>query len=166
MSNYITIIADGEKIKICQNVVDVMYKYIQKGFFSKESGGILIGKENKSNKNIIINDITTPMSEDKRKYNRFTRKDEGHIKIFKNLYKASDETFRYIGEWHSHPEAIPNFSNIDLNNWIKICEDSNCDQDYYHIIIGYKAVRVWTINNKGIHAKLISTIFWKDVEYE
>ena len=37
---------------------------MQKGFFSKEAGGILIGKENKSNENIIINHITVPMPKD------------------------------------------------------------------------------------------------------
>ena len=67
MSNSITLIFNEKKIKLCQNVIDTMLKYIQKGFFSKEAGGILMGKENKSNENIIINHITVPMSEDKRK---------------------------------------------------------------------------------------------------
>ena len=112
MSNSITLIFNEKKIKLCQNVIDTMLKYIQKGFFSKEAGGILMGKENKSNENIIINHITVPMSEDKRKYNKFIRKDKRHVEVFKNLYRTSEETLRYIGEWHTHPEAIPNFSEI------------------------------------------------------
>jgi integrative and conjugative element protein (TIGR02256 family) len=163
VSSGITIVGNEEKIKVCPNIINTMRKYIQKGDL-KESGGILIGKENKSNENLIINHITVPMFKDKRKYDRFIRKDEGHIEVFKNLYKASDETLRYIGEWHTHPEAVPSFSSIDLNNWIKICKDSNYDNDYYHVIIGYEAVRIWTMNNKESQIRLISTTFWKDME--
>lgn len=142
----------------------ILYKYVQKSFFSKESGGILIGKENKSNKNIIINHITIPLFKDKRMHNRFVRKDKRHIELFKNLYIKSDETLRYIGEWHTHPEAIPSFSSIDLKNWKKISKKSNNDNNYYHIIVGYKAIRVWEVNNNMFQVKLISTIFWKDTE--
>ena len=153
-----------EKIKICRNVMCILYKYVQKSFFSKESGGILIGKENKSNKNIIINHITIPLPKDKRRRNSFLRKDKGHIELFEKLYIKSDETLRYIGEWHTHPEAIPNFSSIDLENWKKISKESNNDNNYYHIIVGYKTIRVWKVNNNMFQAKLISTIFWKDTE--
>ena len=161
MSNDIAIIVNKRKIKVCHNITHTLFEYIQKGFFSKEAGGILIGKENKSNENIIINHITVPMPKDERKHNRFIRKDKRHIELFENLYKKSDETFRYIGEWHTHPEAIPNFSEIDLNNWKKISKDSN-NNNYYHIIVGYEAIRIWEINNT-LQVRLINTIFWKDV---
>lgn len=161
MSNGITITVNKRKIKVCQNITHVLSEHIQKGFFSKEDGGILIGKENKSNENITINHITVPMPKDERKYNRFTRKDKRHIELFENLYKESDETLRYIGEWHTHPEAIPNFSCIDLKNWKKISKDSNSDINYYHIIVGYEAFRMWEINN-NFQVRLINTIFWKD----
>lgn len=162
MSNSITLIFNEKKIKLCQNVIDTMLKYKQKGFFSKEAGGILMGKENKSNENIIINHITVPMPKDERKHNRFIRKDKRHIELFENLYKKSDETLRYIGEWHTHPEAIPNFSCIDLKNWKKISKDSKGDVKFYHIIVGYEAIRMWEINNT-LQVRLINTIFWKDV---
>ena len=59
------VINDGSrKIKLCHNVLNIMYKYIQQGALSKEAGGILIGKENMSNSNLIINKMTTPMDQD------------------------------------------------------------------------------------------------------
>lgn len=140
-----------------------MLKYIQKEINSKEAGGILVGKENKSNKNIIINHITVPMLEDKRKYNKFIRKDKKHVEVFKNLYKRSKKTLRYIGEWHTHPEAIPNFSEIDLNNWKKISKESDNNNNYYHIIVGYDAIKIWVIESEEYSAKLIGTIFWKEI---
>ena len=152
MSNGLAIIVNKRKIKICHNVIHTLFEYIQKGYFSREAGGILIGKENKSNENIIINHITVPMPKDERK----------HIELFENLYKESDETLRYIGEWHTHPEAIPNFSCIDLKNWKKISKDSKSDVKFYHIIVGYEAIRMWEINNT-LQVRLINTVFWKDV---
>lgn len=162
VSNGITRIVNNRKIKICHNITHTLFEYIQKDFFSKEAGGILIGKENKSNENIIINNITVPMPKDERKHNRFIRKDRGHIRLFENLYKESDETLRYIGEWHTHSEAIPDFSCIDLKNWKKICKASNVYDNYYHIIVGYEAIRIWEINNT-FQVRLINTILWKDV---
>ena len=50
-----------------------MRKYIQLGAGSLEAGGILIGKENISDDNIIIRYITEPYADDKRRYNRFIK---------------------------------------------------------------------------------------------
>ena len=157
------IIVNKRKIKICHNVIHTLFEYIQKGYFSREAGGILIGKENKSNENIIINHTTVPMPKDERKHNRFIRKDKKHIELFENLYKESDETLRYIGEWHTHPEAIPNFSEIDLNNWKKISKESDNNNNYYHIIVGYDAIKIWVIESEEYSTKLIGTIFWKEI---
>ena len=95
MFNDITIIASEKtKIKICQSLICIFLKYIQKDSFSKEAGGILIGKENKSNENIIINHISIPMPEDERQNDRFIRKDKNHIELFKMLYEKSEGTLR------------------------------------------------------------------------
>lgn len=153
---------DKVKIKVCQNIINTLSNYVQKGSCSIESGGILIGKENKSNKNIIINHITTPMIKDKSKYDRFIRRDKGHVEVFNSLYVSSSGTVRYIGEWHTHPETIPNFSEIDLNNWKKISKDSN-NNNYYHIIVGYEAIRIWVMESKEYSTELIDTIFWKEM---
>lgn len=155
---------DKVKIKICHNIIETLSNYIQKGRCSIESGGILIGKENESDNNIIINHITTPMLRDKSKYDRFLRRDKKHLEVFNNLYVSSSKTLRYIGEWHTHPEAIPNFSYLDENNWNKITCDSKNNNDYFHIIVGYEAIRVWVMNNKKCHPELVKTILWKEVE--
>ena len=163
MSTDITIIIKDRKIKICQNVIDVFYDYIQSDIFLRESGGILIGKENRSNTNIIIKYITTPMTNDKCKRFEFLRIDKAHLEMFKKLYNSSRHTLRYIGEWHTHSEKIPHFSKKDLNNWRKICIESNNDKDYYHVIVGQNAVRMWMIDKDNDSVELICTILWKDM---
>ena len=155
---------NDNKVKICESGINTMFNHIQQGLLSKESGGILIGKENKSDENIVIKHITIPMAKDKRRYNKFIRKDKKHLDIFYELYRSSNATLRYIGEWHTHPEAVPNFSDIDLTNWEKIANDSNTFNYYIHVIAGCEAIRVWFLSCKGNNVRLISTIYWKDVK--
>ena len=151
-----------EKVKICVNVIKAMREHIQIGRDSVEAGGILVGKENMSDENVVINNISTPQRGDQQEYNRFYRRDIGHIKFFEDLYEKSGRTLRYIGEWHTHPEAIPHYSRIDLVNWQKILRGNHSSDWNFHIIVGYEAIRVWYLQEK---IELISTIFWKDVDF-
>lgn len=151
------------KIKICSPVLEVMKKYIQSGFMSLEAGGVLIGKENISNSDLVIKYITEPYECDKRKHNSFKRKDSKHIEVFQRLYNSNEEIYRYIGEWHTHPEAIPNYSRRDFANWKKIIREAPKDIRHYHIIIGYDAFRVWEYTVESKKAKLFKTVLWKDV---
>lgn len=161
------VINDGSRnIKLCHNVLNVMYKYIQQGALSKEAGGILIGKENISNSNLIINNITSPMAQDNRCYNRFIRRDSCHISYFNTLYKKNKETLRYIGEWHTHPEAEPIYSSLDLKNWKRICRGSDYENSYYHIIVGFEVVRMWKIEHTGKNLKLVESFLWRDIKGE
>lgn len=151
------------EIKICSSVLEVMERYIQYGVKSLEAGGVLIGKENISNNNIIIKYITEPYVGDKRKYSRFIRKDKKHIDIFKEIYKSSNGIYRYIGEWHTHNEGVPNYSYMDLKNWRKITKESPESTENYHIIVGSKAIRIWKLTKSLKNPVLIETIYWKDV---
>ena len=49
---------DDRKIKICNSILQIMYKYIQIVRKSCEAGGILIGRENSGNSNLIIEYVT------------------------------------------------------------------------------------------------------------
>ncbi len=62
---------DSRKIKFCSNILQVMKKYIQQDDNSLESGGILLGRENAGNTNLIIEFITEPMPGDKSSRRRF-----------------------------------------------------------------------------------------------
>ena len=91
--------------------------------------------------------MTTPMDQDDSRYNRFIRRDRRYITYFNTIYKSS-YTLRYIGEWHTHPEAVPIYSSIDLKNWEKIYRGADY-KNSYHIIVGYEIV----MNLKFEHAR-------------
>jgi len=151
-------------IKICFSIISIMKQYIQNGLFSLEAGGILIGKENISNNDLIVKYLTVPYKKDKRKHCRFLRQDNQHIRFFEKIYNEHDEVYRYIGEWHTHDENIPMYSKMDLNNWKKIYKDAPEDINHYHIIVGRKAFRIWKVNNYFDKPQIVKTIYWEDVK--
>lgn len=109
------------KIKISPLAISIFEKYIQKGCGSLEAGGIIIGKENLSNNDLVFVSATEPLKRDIRRKYRFHRKDKGHVTLFNRIYDESRQIHRYIGEWHTHPEKIPNYSGMDLKNWGTDC---------------------------------------------
>lgn len=157
---------DNSKFKINVEVLELFKKYVQKDTTSFESGGVIIGKENRSNNNIIITSATQPMSQDIQTHSSYYRKDGGHINFFIKLYELQEGTVRYYGEWHSHPEAYPHYSLIDLKNWKRIKSEGPEKSDYYHIIVGYMAIRIWKIGKETTSPMLVTTIKWKDILVE
>lgn len=151
------------QIKICNGILSAMSCYIQKTKDSFEAGGVLIGRENLSDNNLIIEYATEPMINDKRSRNRFYRKDNGHIDFYTNLYNRNHGVYTYVGEWHTHPEDFPNPSIIDLNNWKKLAKDSNCNIKHIHIIVGCKAIKLWEVSYSDKKVIELATLFWEDV---
>lgn len=161
------VIEDGLiKLKISDHIFEIIRPYCQMTKKMPESGGIIIGRENISNNNLIIETISEPMKYDKQKRNRFIRKDPEHIIWFEKLYEDSDKTLRYVGEWHTHPEDDPHYSLIDLNNWRRIKEEASNVVDYYHLIAGRNSVVIWKCCNDNKLPIKISIILWKDIASE
>ena len=97
----------NRKIKICDQILEEIYNQIQKNDYDPEKGGIIVGRENLNNENIILEYISKPLKNDICTRTRYTRKDEGHLKYFEKLYNENNGVYAYWGEWHTHPEDIP-----------------------------------------------------------
>ena len=151
------------QIKICTQVLDTIAKYRQSDSGDSEAGGVLIGRENISNDNLIIEFATEPMPGDKRHRHRFYRKDKGHINFYQNLYNNDCGIYAYVGEWHTHPEAFPSYSRIDSANWKRIGENAGFDSTQIHIIAGYSALRLWMYSCSKSIAKELVTIKWENM---
>lgn len=162
VSTQMVIVDETKKIKIDNRVLDRIHIFCQTEKGMPEAGGILVGRQNISNNNLIIEHHTEPMYGDYQTRYRFTRKDPGHLSFFKELYNHSNGTFGYVGEWHTHPEDIPQYSIIDLKNWRKIYMKAETDQVQYHLIAGRKAVVVWKYSGKNLCPVKIASIYWED----
>lgn len=149
-------------IKITDEVIQKMRQYIQWNYTDTEAGGILVGWENVENSNVVIDKVTVPMKKDIRKKTKFLRHDVGHIEFYTSLYNNSEEIYAYYGEWHTHPEDIPHYSLIDLENWRKIAKgDSKNNQ--YHIIVGRKKFSIWGMKKGQQLPKLVGEIDWNEI---
>lgn len=84
-----------------------------------------------------------------------------HSTLFNRIYDESRQIHRYIGEWHTHPEKIPNYSGMDLKNWERIAKDLKNVEYFYHVIIGIDAYRIWQYDKDG-KITLINTFYWKE----
>ena len=50
----------NRKIKICDQILEEIYSQIQKNDYDPEKGGIIVGRENLNNENIILEYISKP----------------------------------------------------------------------------------------------------------
>ncbi|WMJ81469.1 Mov34/MPN/PAD-1 family protein [Clostridium sp. MB40-C1] len=135
----------GYKIKIKDEVIEILKAYRQIKKNNWEAGGMLIGYETISG-NIIIEYATKPFKKDKRSRFSFDRLDKKHNKILRSIWKTQGNIHSYIGEWHTHPESYPNYSNQDKNNWIQIRDKMNKEK-FVHIIVGNKSISLWEYNS-------------------
>lgn len=157
------VIRDGNrKLKFCNNTLQVMRKYIQRKYRSCEAGGILIGRENAGNTNLVIEFITEPMLKDQRSRYKFFRKDSGHIHFFEKLYKENEGIYGYIGEWHTHPENIPHYSIIDSQNWRKIGKKMKSGKQY-HVIVGIQEVGIWEYDAISQKIMKVDSLKWERI---
>ncbi len=136
----------GHMVKIDGHILDLIFQYRQAELFQREVGGILIGRELESTDNLIIEEMTEPMSSDRQSRFRFERKDPAHMSRFQELYTMSGETYGYFGEWHTHPEKVPKYSGIDKRNWSKLYNGLPQPHALYFVIGGTVAVGVWKMD--------------------
>ena len=88
-----------------------MHKYKQLKITSKESGGVLLGQV--VGDKFYITRVSVPNKYDKQSRYSFHRdKDIAQIICDYEFLNSQGKTV-YLGEWHTHPEAIPKPSEKD-----------------------------------------------------
>ena len=128
-------------INISDKVITNMQLYLQNKPLIKEAGGVLIGYKVRGFDEIIVEDLSLPDEDDGRSVIEFVRKSILHILKVK---RASLSKSFCIGNWHTHPCAIPIPSSTDLSTWkeeLIECKSSFGFQIY--IICGIDGFKVW-----------------------
>ncbi len=105
-------------ILISTDVFERMSKYCQHGTASNESGGLILGYRRGPHLEVI--DITVPLPNDISRRAYFERCDYGHESYAHERWVKSNKMIDYLGEWHTHPEDIPNPSLLDRREWLKL----------------------------------------------
>lgn len=102
----------------------------------EERGGILLGM--RRGKHFHVDQATLPMTGDRGSRFAFRRGRAGHQQIARARWRQSAHRVDWLGEWHSHPEAIPSPSGIDLASWRLITHRRGAPMLF--LIIGYQSI--------------------------
>jgi integrative and conjugative element protein (TIGR02256 family) len=144
MNKLVFLAPNEERVKISDSPYETMYSYRQTNRTDTEAGGMLFGRFLIDSNDIVIDALSVPMKGDIRKRTYFHRSMKAHQEVLDRVYEESYGTCHYVGEWHTHPEADPSPSNIDLKNWRRIMSQTVTDSNLFlFIIVGTAQIRVW-----------------------
>lgn len=136
------IINEKRKLLLTDEVIQRLYN-ISHSSDQNESGGILIGKVSKDLSTIIITDITTPTSADRRGRFFFIRNRKSAQKVINTEWIRSLGVKNYLGEWHTHPERYPSPSPKDLE-LIDNCNKKNSNPfEFLFMIIAGNGMEIY-----------------------
>lgn len=133
-------------ILIERNVIDQIHSFRQIEMASTEAGGILLGF--RRGPHLHVTDLTLPSQNDKRTRTSFYRSAACHQKIALTRWLESNGTVGYLGEWHTHPQAKPTPSIVDIREWRVIL--SNEPQNMVFIIAGNDDIN-WIGIGRNMH---------------
>lgn len=121
---------------------------------SPEAGGFIVGYQHKGTGNVSLENISCPYPQDVRSRFFFAMKDQRH-NIF--LLRAKRKNSYYMGVWHTHPQIIPEPSQIDWDDWNETLNMDKTACDYvFFAIAGIEVIRIWVGDLK---TKKITEIF-------
>ncbi|WP_109015962.1 Mov34/MPN/PAD-1 family protein [Novimethylophilus kurashikiensis] len=136
-------------VLIPDQILAIFDTYRQVDFEAKESGGILLGKCRGDHIELCY--VTAPAMHDKRARTLFTRQPQIHQEIADRLWCESAGQITYLGEWHTHPEAVPEPSTIDVANSKDILKRHPSGAVLLFIIVGTSALHVQLSSSDSSH---------------
>jgi len=149
---------DGGKFEIGDLALQHMLRFIQDASEKPEAGGVLLGRHIISCSDIVLDEITVPMDGDCRKHSRFFRSRKAHQEAIDRTWYESDGTCVYLGEWHTHLEADPEPSRVDLRNWRhRLFRDLVHSDALYFVIMGTSLLGVWEVTRHRFCCTLLGT---------
>ena len=93
-------------------------RHRQQSATDPEQGGVLLGYRRDPHLHIVA--ATFPACGDRATRISFKRDDPSHAATALSMWKNTERTMDYLGEWHTHPEAHPSPSSIDTRAWATI----------------------------------------------
>ncbi len=105
---------------------------------------MLIGHHPLDSEDITLDRLTTPQPEDRRSRCRFHRDQAAHQQLLDLHWILSGGKRTYLGEWHTHPEAHPSPSRLDLRSWRVALRDTAFQgPGLLFVIVGIETACVW-----------------------
>jgi integrative and conjugative element protein (TIGR02256 family) len=115
MQEVVLIASNGVRVLLEVEVLKSLKKYRQVHANATEAGGVLIGEYRGGDLRILAG--TEPGGSDKRSRFGFKRRSLHHGVKSRLAWVTSGGRQNYIGDWHTHPEANPKPSGLDIREW-------------------------------------------------
>lgn len=104
----------------------------------------MLGRYLMDAQDVVVDVVTTPMPGDRQSRFRYFRGRRRHQDAIDWWWDESRGTCNYLGEWHSHPEAKPSPSGLDVQGWRRKLAYDEVDGNAIHfVIVGTQEIRVW-----------------------
>lgn len=132
----------GRWVIVCAEVAGVWHGHRQTEVTETESFGVLIGTTSVDRRETWIEAVTTPLPRDRCSRYSFALRDPGHQQAVSRKFASSDGRAIYLGTWHTHPEPVPNPSDIDRKDWVA-CQRANRGRPLAFVLVGTDVVRVF-----------------------
>ena len=136
------------RILVEAELLMLMDRFWQDASAKPESGGILLGY--RRGKHVHVTMASAPQPGDGRWRYLFKRSKRAHQEIALRQWCASAQTVDYLGEWHTHPENLPNPSSLDYTEWAKI--SAIAPSPVIFAIVGWSG-QVWLGCSNGRHVR-------------
>lgn len=160
--------SNGGILKFDGQAIAAMAAFIQNEPTKPEAGGVLLGRYISGTENVVVDRVTTPMLGDRRTRFSFFRKAKRHQAVIDLAWVGSDNSCNYLGGWHTHPEASPNPSGIDLRDWKRALKRETFDaESLFFAILGLAELHAWEgIRETKLISKLQPVGFEEDIRVE
>lgn len=120
-----------------------MIRHAQDDAEKPEAGGVLLGRHILDSQDIVVDRVTTPQQGDRQGRFLFFRAQHRHQQLIDAAWRESHGTRTYLGEWHTHPELVPQPSVIDRVNWRRKLLVDCFSAPIFFLIVGTGDVGVW-----------------------
>jgi len=147
-------VSDDQRLIFVPTAVEQMIAFRQRSWWQSEAGGVLLGRHLLDSNDLVVDEVTTPQNSDRRgRFSFFRSKKHGKIAQARWLEEAS--TLAYLGLWHTHPEAYPTPSGVDLKDWEQaLSKDTFEGKQLFFPIVGIEKIRVWSLSRDGAFFEL------------
>lgn len=147
-------VSSTQRLIFLESAIETMLNFRQCSRWQNEAGGILLGRFLLDSDDLVVDEVSTPMSADKRRRFSFFRSCQ-HQAFARNRWENQRGTSAYLGLWHTHPESDPEPSEVDIVDWQQAVNNDIFEgNQLFFSIVGISHFRVWTINREGLIRRL------------
>jgi integrative and conjugative element protein (TIGR02256 family) len=137
----------AHRVVLTRSILEVFLTYRQQGS-EPEAGGLLFAEFDFPLIRIV--EASHPHATDQRWRTLFIPNRILQRRLIKKLFKHGRH---FVGEWHTHPEANPTPSGLDLNSMVDAFLKSQHELNYFIMIIvgnGAKCPELWVSAHDGL----------------